>query len=191
MAKAGHFPSRETEKEAWFPSPFRPETQASFKVSKTKNPWFDHGAGIGGNVIDLVVRLYDCRVRDALYFLSDLPISFSFHPQPSGPPSEEKMNITEITPIWHFGLESYLKERNIRLETAMEYCKEVYYTFKGKKYFAIGLQNDSGGWELRNKYFKNSSSPKDITWLINIGRTLIVTEGMFDFLTVIDFSSPI
>ncbi len=34
MAKAGYFLSRETEKEAWFPSPFRSETQASFKIIK-------------------------------------------------------------------------------------------------------------------------------------------------------------
>ncbi len=31
LAKAWHFHSREAEKEAWFPSPFRSETQASFK----------------------------------------------------------------------------------------------------------------------------------------------------------------
>ena len=54
LEKLGHFPKRTTEKEAWFLSPFRSETQASFKVSKTKNRWYDHGEGVGGNVIDLV-----------------------------------------------------------------------------------------------------------------------------------------
>jgi len=56
MAKAGHFPKRETEKEAWFLSPFRPETHTSLKVSKIKNLWFDHGVDFGENVLDLVVR---------------------------------------------------------------------------------------------------------------------------------------
>lgn len=186
MAKAGHFPSRETGKEAWFPSPFRSETQASFKVSKTKNLWFDHGAGFGGNVIDLVLRLYECRVPDALGFLSDVPFSFSFHPQPFVSPSKDGLIVTSANPIWHYGLKAYLKERNITLETAKEYCKEVHYSHRGNHYYAIGLQNDSGGWELRNKYYKNSASPKDITWLQNSYRNLIVTEGMFDFLTLID-----
>ncbi len=43
MARLGHFPVRQTEKEAWFLSPFRSETQASFKVSRTLKqivrPW--------------------------------------------------------------------------------------------------------------------------------------------------------
>jgi hypothetical protein len=37
LAKLGHFPKKESVKEAWFLSPFRSETQASFKVDKTLN----------------------------------------------------------------------------------------------------------------------------------------------------------
>ena len=187
MAKAGHFPKRETKKEAWFLSPFRPETHASFKVSKIKNLWFDHGAGFGGNVLDLVVRFYDCRISDALDFLSDVQSSFSFHPQPFVPPSNDKLIIKSAKPIWHYGLKVYLEERNITLKTAKKYCKEVHYSCKGNHYFGIGLQNDSGGWELRNMYYKSSSSPKDITYFLNGGMQLVVTEGMFDFLTVTNF----
>ncbi len=187
MAKAGYLPKKEMEKEAWFLSPFRPETKASFKVSKTKNLWFDHGAGFGGNVIDLVMRLYGCRVRDALLFLSDVPPSFSFHPQPFVQLSEDGLVVHGASPIRHPGLEAYLKERNIALEMAKKYCKEVHYSCKGRDYFAIGLQNDSGGWELRNRHYKNSSSPKDITYLQNEGGKLIITEGIFDFLTVTNF----
>ena len=60
LAKLGHFPTRSTEKEAWFLSPFRSETQASFKVSKKLNRWYDHGAGKGGNVIDLICQINKC-----------------------------------------------------------------------------------------------------------------------------------
>lgn len=187
MAKAGHFPKRETEKEAWFLSPFRPENHASFKVSKIKNLWFDHGTGFGGNVLDLVVRFYDCRLRDALDFLSDVPSSLSFHPQPFVPPSNDKLIIKSANPIWHYGLKVYLKKRNITLETTNKYCKEVHYSRKGNHYFGIGLQNDSGGWELRNRYYKSSSSPKDITSFSNGCMQLVVTEGLFDFLTVTNF----
>jgi hypothetical protein len=47
LAKLGHFPKRESEKEAWFLSPIRQETQASFKVDKTLNRWYDHDIGKG------------------------------------------------------------------------------------------------------------------------------------------------
>ena len=57
LAKLGHLPTRESEKEAWFLSPLRSETLASFIVSLNKNRWYDHGSGKGGNVIDLVVAM--------------------------------------------------------------------------------------------------------------------------------------
>jgi hypothetical protein len=53
-----------------------------------------------------------------------------------------------------------------------------------KKYTAIGFKNDSGGYELRNQFFKGSSSPKDITFL-NHGqqKNLAVFEGFFNYLS--------
>ena len=69
---------------------------------------------------------------------------------------------------------------------ARNLCKEVHYRFKDNMYFAIGLQNDSHGWELRNKYYKNSSSPKDFTHIKNGKKSLTVTEGMFDMLSLME-----
>ena len=64
--------------------------------------------------------------------------------------------------------------------------RECHYLNKGRRYFAIGLKNGSGGWELRNKYYKNCSSPKDITHIKNGNGKLIVTEGMFDLLSILE-----
>jgi hypothetical protein len=72
------------------------------------------------------------------------------------------------------------------LPTALGLCREVHYSLRDRMYFAIGLQNDSYGWDLRNKYYKNSSSPKDITYIKNGNRRLIVTEGMFDMLSLME-----
>jgi DNA primase len=66
LAKLGHFPTKSNEKEAWFLSPIRSETQASFKVSKKLNRWYDHGAGKGGNVIDLICLITNGTVKEAL-----------------------------------------------------------------------------------------------------------------------------
>ena len=70
-----------TEKETWFLSPFRSETQASFKVSKTKNRWYDHGEGVGGNVIDLVSRILKCSIKESLDYLNNGITDFSFQQQ--------------------------------------------------------------------------------------------------------------
>lgn len=78
LAKLGHFPRRIAEKEAWFLSPLRSETQASFKVSLELNRWYDHGLGTGGNGLDLIVAMKNCSVKEALEFLSKEKHSFSF-----------------------------------------------------------------------------------------------------------------
>ena len=188
LAKLGHFPTKSNDKEAWFLSPFRSETQASFKVSKKLNRWYDHGEGIGGNVIDLVCGISNATVKEALKILSEDTSFFSFQQQPIFKEKEPEIIITESKELTHFALKEYLQSRNISITSAKKLVKEVNYDFKGKTYFAIGLENQSGGWELRNKYYKNSSSPKDITHIRNGHTKLIITEGMFDLLSILDWN---
>jgi len=190
LEKLGHFPNRTTEKEAWFLSPFRSETQASFKVSKTKNRWYDHGEGIGGNVIDLVCKILKCSIKDTLMFLSDsIPINISEQQhqcdtKATNTITDANIEIIKVQEIRHPALVQYLNLRGIALDIANTYCKEVWYKNKGNKFFAIGLKNNKDGWELRNKIFKNSSSPKSYTYIQNNNKQLIILEGMFDLLSL-------
>lgn len=189
LAKLGHAPTKSTEKEAWYLSPFRSETQASFKVSKELNRWYDHGLGKGGNVIDLVCLIKEWSVQETLEFLNKDQISFSFQQQPLiRIKTNTELKILYAGPIREWGLLKYLIERRISISKASTLCKEVHYLHKGRRYYAIGLENDSGGWELRNRYVKNCSSPKDITHLKNGNEKLILTEGMFDLLSLIEIN---
>ena len=184
LAKLGHFPKKSAEKEAWFLSPFRSETQASFKVSKTKNRWYDHGEGVGGNVIDLVCKILKCQIEGALEFLNE---SVAINPIKKNEILNERdlgIVVTAVKKITHPALTQYLKSRAIPLEIVNTYCKEVWYTFKNAKFFAIGLRNNKDGWELRNKIFKNSCSPKSYTHLRRNKSQLIILEGMFDLLSL-------
>lgn len=184
LATLGYFPSKQSEKEAWFPSPFRSETQASFKVSKTLNRWYDHGEGIGGNVIDLICKLKQISVKESLEFLSDNHCSFSFQQQPVKKESP-KLEITQVLPIRHPALLDYLTERRIPPTLAHGYLKQVHFILNSVKYFALGLQNEAGGWELRNKFQKHCCSPKAITLISRGKQNIIVVEGMFDFLSLL------
>ena len=189
LAKLGHFPTRTNKKEAWFLSPFRAETQASFKVSKKLNRWYDHGEGIGGNVIDLVCKISQCSVKEALRIIGEDKTSFLFQQRPSFKvEKQDRIVVKEVKELTHYALKGYLKSRNIKIATSKKFIKEVHYRFKDKKYFAIGFKNDSGGWELRNKYYKNCSSPKDIAHIKNGNEKLIVTEGMFDLLSIVSYN---
>ncbi|WP_164914229.1 toprim domain-containing protein [Aquimarina sediminis] len=185
LGKLGHFPIRENEKEAWLLSPFREETQASFKVSKRLNRWYDHGEGFGGNVIDLIIKLKGCNTKEALSFLND-ESSFSFQKQPSlqeSIPTSPEYEILKVKKLKNQALLGYLNHRCIDVEIAQQYCKEIYYRSKSKRYFAISFQNDSNGYELRNKYFKGCIGSKEITSIKNNHSKLVVFEGFLDFLS--------
>ncbi|MCK0158971.1 toprim domain-containing protein, partial [Cellulophaga sp. F20128] len=184
LEKLGHFPQKTSEKEAWFLSPFRSETQASFKVSKTKNRWYDHGEGIGGNVIDLVSMVLKCTISETLEFINGDVSYFPFQQPQIFCSTETEINISKVQNITHPALIQYLSARGITISVANSYCKEVWYTNKYSQYFAIGLQNEKSGWEFRNKIFKNSSSPKSFTYIHNHNKQLIILEGLFDLLSL-------
>jgi hypothetical protein len=65
--------------------------------------------------------------------------------------------------------------------------QEAYYETGGRKYFALAFANDCGGYELRNKYYKGSSSPKGITTIASPDTARVnVFEGFFDFLSALE-----
>ncbi|GHA38338.1 transposase [Salinimicrobium marinum] len=184
LAKLGHFPSRTTEKEAWFLSPLRSETQASFNVSLIKNLWYDFGIGKGGSIIDLIMELKSCSLKEALEVLQADTIISIFNAPIQKLGSKKAIEIIKVENLKHLALKGYLHSRNIPVEIARKYCKEVWYRLKDREFFAIGLENNLGGWELRNKYCKYSSSPKSYSFMEHSSDRLLVTEGIFDFLTL-------
>ncbi|MEN3323707.1 toprim domain-containing protein [Mariniflexile soesokkakense] len=190
LEKLGYFPNRTTEQEAWFLSPFRSETQASLKVSRTRNRWYDHGEGIGGNVIDLVCRILKCSIKEALEFLSDsIPINimeqrYQWDTTAINIIPCTNIKIIKFQDIMHPALLQYIRSRGIAIKVAKTYCKEVWYRYKEKAFFAVGLRSYKNGWELRNKIFKNSSSPKFYSYIQNNNNQLVVLEGMFDLLSL-------
>ncbi|MFH4968299.1 toprim domain-containing protein [Gaetbulibacter sp. M240] len=184
LKRSGHFPIREAEKEAWFLSPFRSETQASFKVDKQLNRWYDHGAGKGGNVIDLVMELNNFSISETLEFLHNKVNSFSFHkPSPGLLIKDKNHEILELKNLEHHALLTYLKSRKIETEIARTYCKEIHYKANGKNFFSIAFKNRSNGYETRNSFFKGCLGKKDITFLEKGEENLCIFEGFFDFLS--------
>ena len=122
---------------------------------------------------------------DAMEYLKNDTESFSFSPPSNGTFLKSfQIRILDIEFIYLQGLVEYLKSRNIPFDIGAKYCRQIWYSCNGKRFFAIGLQNHLGGWELRNKYFKTSSSPKTYTRFNRKSKRLLITEGMFDFLSL-------
>lgn len=170
----------------WYLSPFRNERTASFKVNRHLNRWYDHGMGLGGNLVDFAVMYYQCSVREVFRVFADY---LSFH-QPTRlthpKSSTKRRRIIEIIStgvITSPSLRRYIASRCIPEDIAATYCRQIYYKVRNRQYFALGLNNDSGGYELRNSFAKIASSPKDITSFKNGASVVCVFEGLFDFLS--------
>ena len=188
LQSLGHRPVKQQGANLWYKSPLRNESEASFKVNTMMNSWFDFGMGKGDNIIILASYLY---ASDSLPYLLDKmekqaphvrPTDFSF-PQQASEPSFERLEVRELN---HPALLRYLSERNIDLCIARKECVELHFSHNGKNYFAIGFKNKSGGYEVRNRFFKGCMSPKDITHIRQQGEprsTCYVFEGMMDYLS--------
>lgn len=184
----GYSPARQQGGSLWYKSPFRDECEPSFKVNTERNLWYDFGAGRGGNIIALAQELY---ASDSLPYLLERiaeqapnvrPVSFSFGGQPFSKPSFRQL---EVAPLSSPALLSYLRQRGINTELAKRECYEVRYQTDGKPYFAVGFPNRSGGYEIRNKFFKGCIAPKDITHIRQTepGETCCLFEGFMDYLS--------
>ena len=175
------FSVKEKDHYGMYRSPFRSDTEPSFKVDFRQNLWYDFGTGEGGTMIDLVMKTNQCTFAEAMQKLNTNSASFSFHEKPSS--AESNIRITSVLPLTNSVLLGYLAERKINLDAAREQCREVRYSVDGKVYYAVGFPNDAGGYEIRNKYFKGCISPKGITTIVKGTDTCAVFEGFMDFLS--------
>jgi hypothetical protein len=187
LSGIGLEPSKIRGNDYWYLSPFRQERSPSFKVNTKLNIWYDHGSGEGGTIIDLGAKLYQCSLHEFLDKLANGNYAgqeFFLHRNSFETP-ERKLEVLISKDLCNSDLIHYLESRGIKSHFAHEHCREVEFRIGEKSYLAIGFRNRSGGYELRNRWFKGSSSPKDVS-LINSGSLhLCVIEGFIDFLSVL------
>ncbi|WP_051585104.1 toprim domain-containing protein [Chryseobacterium sp. UNC8MFCol] len=184
LLSLGHLPTKQNEKEAWYLNPFASESQASFKLNKRQNVWYLHSEGIGGNNTDFMKKYLNASVKEILEWAEKQNFS-SFHQQNISNHKVENLaktyEVIEIKNVQHPALLEYLNERKVQSQT--EFLKEIHYRMNDKNYFGIGFKNDSGGYEIRNKYSKICLGKKDVTTIKNCSDSLRIFEGFFDFLS--------
>ena len=173
-----------------YKSPFRNEHTPSFKVDYNQNLWYDFALDEGGSLIDLVMKLHNCSLVQAIEALNNnkykLPAITSI--------SETKtltltrIEIIEATELCNPNLIKYLAARAVNLNTAKKYCKEIHYRVGDKKYYAIGFPNNSYGYVLRNQYFKGCLPPSDVSYVPSPSEQINLFEGFMDYLSLLMMS---
>ena len=179
-------PAKQRGQVLWYSAPYRTERTPSFKVDTTKNVWFDFGTGKGGDISDLAgafIGSEDFLLQAAFIAKSracPLPV------MAQSPRNKEREPAFED--IWMRSLQDskllgYLEERGIDAHVAIPNCEEVRCRVRGKRYYAIGFRNRSGGLELRNRFFKGCIPPKDISLKRSGADVCAVFEGFMDYLS--------
>ncbi|QDK77766.1 mobilization protein [Spirosoma sp. KCTC 42546] len=192
LASIGITPVNQAGQQLFYCSPKTNEKTPSLAVNPVKNVFYDWSGEGKGDILSLVQYLNGCTFLEAVqvlenYQLNPPEISFSFSGQSSVCDSTG-VEITNVKPLQHQALIQYVEKRGISMKIASRYLREVHYETKGKKYFAAGFPNDSGGYELRNPYFKGSISPKGITtYTVNSSKSVLLFEGFFDFLSALEY----
>lgn len=184
LLSLGHLPTKQSEKEAWFLNPFAKENHASFKINKNLNYWYLHSEGIGGKNVDFMKRYLNASVSEVLVWAENKDFS-SFQQQNISYSKLENLSknyeIIDVKEIQHPALLEYLKERKVENQT--EFLHEIHYSMNDKNYFGIGFKNDSGGYEIRNKFSKICLGKKNISTIRNDSNSVRIFEGFFDFLS--------
>ena len=191
LVSLGHLPTKQNEKEAWFLNPFSTENHASFKLDKRNNIWYLHSEGIGGKNTDFMMKYLKASVKEVLEWAEKQNFS-SFQSQKDYHSKSSSLNysITEIKELQNENLKIYLQQRGLS-PTVYSLVKEVHFAIGEKKLYAIGFENLSGGWELRNQFYKGSLLKKDIS-VVNLNNNLeknknvVVFEGFIDALSFVE-----
>lgn len=209
LKKLGFVPVRERNGELWYCSPFRNENTPSFKLTRDRMAFFDHGVGEGGNIIDLAFKLNRSEVvSEALSYISNVvglgyTIPTIRQPLPvQTSPAYKLIAATEFQINRGRGLSqaaAYLQSRGLDPVIMRPYLRDVVFcheTKPDKKLFGFGLPNNKGGFEIRqmfhggwmksivgNKAFTHFPANKEIAPWFSF-------EGMPDFGTFLSIEKP-
>lgn len=198
LARLGFHPARWTGNEQVYHSMLRDsDTVPSFTVNINLNVWYDHGLGIGGNIIDFGLRYWPgLSFPEVLEKISEIAAM-------AVPIARENLDGTarrrRAVKIPHYKIEeikelgnnpiitAYLQKRGI-YQQAKTHLKEIYYFVEdGKKqrkhFFAAGWKNEIGSWEVRNQHFKGCLGHKALTFIPGNPERLAVFEGFINYLS--------
>lgn len=194
LSRLGHEPVRRHGDECWYLSPCREERTPSFHVNTRKGVWHDFGTGRGGDIFTLAGEIAGTGgfMAQARFIAG---VYGGTVPEHAGKARvkertrtakrKEASRFEEVvrSPLASDALLGYLKGRGIPAGIARTNCEEVRFRLYGKRYFAVGFRNVSGGYELRSRFMKWCLPPKDISVIGGGSLTCNLFEGFIDCLS--------
>jgi DNA primase len=202
LSRLGYEPSKKSGRELIYLSMLRPaESTPSLCVNDELGVWYDHGTGKGGTVIDFGKAYWSGlsftevleKIRQVVSLeysiVTDRNASEERLVRPRLPVKIPHYQIEDVKDLGHNpAITAYLEHRGV-WDVAGNRLQEIYYYIEDQKknrkqYFAAGWQNENGGWEVRNKYFKGCLGRKGMTFITAADQgSLVVFEGYMNYLS--------
>lgn len=164
------------------------------KFSVSSNGFFSFYTREGGKILKAVMTLENKSWKEALDFLADFSNHYKieaiaerkkeFKVKENNSYSEIKIQYSGVPN--NAKLLDYFQERGISKEILHAHTKQIHYENNGKKYFGIGLENHSGGFEIRNPLAKIKIGKTDISEIKGTKNEMIVFEGITDMLSFLE-----
>lgn len=213
LENLGHACAKTIGGRKWYLAPYRNERTPSFVLTRDRYAWYDHGEGRGGGIIELAMRHGELDdVSSALRYIEQTvgtgyviqPIRTEFKQMEPELPYYELIRQDNFRIYSGRGMSKgaqYLASRAIGPDVVAPYVKDVKFNVRNdaKKVFSgIGIQNNSGGFEVRadmgRGYQKLSVGPKDLSFFPSTVKgsengTLHIFEGAPDFYTYLTWNS--
>jgi hypothetical protein len=202
LDKMGRKPIRENNEEVAFCAPWRDEKKPNLTVRKKDNVWYDHVLKRGGKVLQIIQVWLESQGKDssakaalawgreAIGYLPRIkPVQDDddFHYWDE---TDENLKLLRVVPIEKNGLIKYAESRGIPPYVMNKYFVEVQFLNKksGVKNYALGMKNESDGYEVRHPHFKGCVGPRDIIYVRGENPKasgINIFEEPFDFLSAI------
>ena len=213
LQQLGHTPTATTQTRTTYKSPWNIEEKTPSCFVFKNNRWDginplrefnykDNSSGNGGNIFHFVMNYFNLSFVESKKKISEiLGMDYQEHnrPTPNQAPSfsfnqskeqqNDNIKIIKTQSLQNKALIDYLIERGISITIAKRYLGEIYYEINSKRYFGVSFINDSGAYEIRNKYFKGCTgkgislitpNPRD--------RRVKIFEGSMDFLSYLEIN---
>jgi hypothetical protein len=170
---------------------FLHQRTGSIAVDDKANVWYDHAGGKGGDIIAAVKEFENKTFFKSVESLSGSVPVREFLPRQK-PEIPRKIVVEKVSEISHDALIQYIQGRGIDLQDIAPFGKEVHWRNKGKRYFAVGFPNESGGWVPRSAIFKGNILGGGISiQVFGTVKSIKIFEGWFDFLSYLKLSGAI
>src|SRR5690554_3865358 len=168
-------------KEHFFAHPH--QRTGSIAVRDSKNKWYDHSQGVGGDIIYAIRHFEQKSFAEAVNTIDKATHNYKPPMVPKIASKTMALGVLhESEQIRHPALIKYIHSRGLEPQHLSDIAKEIHWAKGGRKFFGIGFPNDNGSYSIRSGIFKFNIGPNNVS-TFQIGNRpaeIKIFEGGFD-----------